>query len=163
MQQTAADAAPQQQQEEEDHSVEMGELPDEVLAQIVRSLPWRDRISAAERVSRRWRRVAVDAGWGDFRQLDDSCLRPVGIPAFADYPVHSLIPSHPFRPSPRPSPSEDAPRQRHAPPSSTGPCSCWPAAATPSPSWGSMGWSPRPSSGRWSSSAPGSAISAYGQ
>lgn len=41
-------------------------LTDEVLARIIRLLPWRERLVSAEQVSRRWRRVALEAGWSDF-------------------------------------------------------------------------------------------------
>lgn len=45
-------------------------LPDEVLASIIRLLPWRERIASVERVSRKWRRVALEGGWSDFTVLD---------------------------------------------------------------------------------------------
>lgn len=41
-------------------------VPDEVLASILRLLPWRERIVNVERVSRRWRRVALEGGWSDW-------------------------------------------------------------------------------------------------
>lgn len=45
-------------------------LPDEVLASIIRLLPWKKRITIVEPVSRRWRRVALEGGWKDFTMFN---------------------------------------------------------------------------------------------
>jgi F-box-like len=54
-------------------------VPDEVLASIIRLLPWRERIASVERVSRRWRRVALERGWSDFTVFNSrECIAPRG-------------------------------------------------------------------------------------
>lgn len=55
----------------------MDSVPDELLASIIRLLPWRERIASVERVSRRWRRVAVEGGWSDFTVFKNvKCIAP---------------------------------------------------------------------------------------
>lgn len=55
----------------------MDGVPDEVLASIIRLLPWRERLASVERVSKRWGRVARKSGWSDFTVGDSGKL---GIP-----------------------------------------------------------------------------------
>lgn len=52
-------------------------VSDEVLASIMRLLPWKNRIASVERVSRRWQRVALERGWRDFTLVNS---RDWGIP-----------------------------------------------------------------------------------
>lgn len=52
----------------------MDVLPDEMLATIIRLLPWRERLSKIERVSKRWNRVARKSGWSNFTVFDSGKL-----------------------------------------------------------------------------------------
>ena len=46
-------------------------LPDELLSDLIRCLPWKERIKNVELVSKRWNRVAWLAGWTDVNEFDN--------------------------------------------------------------------------------------------
>lgn len=59
-------------------------LPDELLASIMRLLPWQERVLSLELVSKRWNRVVKRDGYSDRIEFDNEDWEYRGIQGHED-------------------------------------------------------------------------------
>lgn len=52
-------------------TADINSLPEELLALVIQSLPWRDRLRA-ERINSHWRHTALTSGWAHVTHFDNA-------------------------------------------------------------------------------------------